>query len=213
MRNLKLLGYLAVFLTPLIGVPAHADAIIDFESLITSGIGSTNHGSSYTEKGYEFFTTDSFASWHTDDSAFAGSTALFNTDTASGGTTTLAKVGGQAFNLHSIDVAELFRSPSSPYDFAVTFTGTKSDSSMVSQTFHLDRVNDFSDTGISGFETFAFTGFNNLVFVSWDQGSALAPHQFDNVRVSEVPEPAFYQMSALLGLGAVGLLRSRRRKA
>ena len=68
--------------------------------------------------------------------------------------------------------------------------GTRSDASIVTQTFNLD--------GNFGLETFAFTGFTDLVSVTWDQ--VVDYHQFDNVVLT--PEPSTL---ALLAAGVLGL--------
>ena len=62
-------------------------------------------------------------------------------------------------------------------------------------------------------ESFTFTAQTSsetLTFASGNQ-SAYGP-ALDNVSVTAIPEPAYYQASALLGLGGIGLLRLRRRK-
>ena len=78
--------------------------------------------------------------------------------------------------LTSMDLAETW---SSVYTPTVTFVGTKSDGRTVQQSFTLDNV--FNNT--NAFQTFTFTGFDDVVSVDWFTHDPNDAHQFDNVRV------------------------------
>src|SRR6185312_1488889 len=77
------------------------------------------------------------------------------------------------FTLTSIDLAEAWKSIYIP---TVTFHGTKVDGSTVTQSFTLDNI-------FPGFQTFTFTGFDNLTAVTWFTHDTSDYHQFDNVKV------------------------------
>jgi len=116
---------------------------------------------------------------------------------------TLNRLDGGTFTLSSIDLSVLHPQGVSP---AVVFTGFLSGGGTVTQTFN---------PTVFGFHTFVFnSSFNNLVSVTWRQGTdELNAHQFDNIVVaSSVPEPT---AMLLLGTGLAGVaakLRNRRRK-
>jgi len=168
--------------------------IIDFQSLeqnnpIVNGVGFT-----YTEDGFtldNLSTPNPFKFFGTQASHYPGSTALLN-DTVDG-ITRLTQNGGGLFDLNSIQLT----SANGDDSVTVNFTGTKADSSTVSQAFTTDAI-------LSTLETFTFnSSFTNLVSVEWIQASPF--HQFDNINVTPsatpVPEP-----SAILGLLGLGLL-------
>lgn len=149
---------------------------VDFESLEQNDAFLHQVGTipdpTFTEDGalLEGFTaTDDsafFFSIGTESILFVDSTAVFLNSKL--GTTTLTSVDGSTFTLESIDLAEL--GGVGP----VTFTGEIFGGGTVTQTFTLD--------GDSGFETLKFgDDFTNLVSVSWDQGTLLTTHQFDNI--------------------------------
>ncbi|CCI21096.1 conserved exported hypothetical protein [Microcystis aeruginosa PCC 9809] len=168
--------------------------IIDFQSLEQNNSGFNNVGFTYTEDGFtldNLSTPHPFAFFGTQASRYPGSTALFNNTV--GGITRLTQNGGGLFDLNSIQLTSLVGNNS----VTINFTGTKADSSTVSQTFTTDAI-------LSTLETFTFnSSFTNLVSVQWIQASPF--HQFDNINVTPsatpVPEP-----SAILGLLGLGLL-------
>jgi len=180
-------GATLAILTPLQAAQA---VIIDFQSLEQNNSVPNNVGFTYTEDGFtldNLSTPFPFTFFGTQESRYPGSTALFN-DTV-GGITRLTQNGGGLFDLNSIQLTSLNGNSS----VTVNFTGTKADSSTVSQAFTTDAI-------LSTLETFTFnSSFTNLVSVQWIQ--AFPFHQFDNINVTPVPEP-----SAILGLLGLGLL-------
>ncbi|TFW18138.1 PEP-CTERM sorting domain-containing protein [Duganella callida] len=112
-------------------------------------------------------------------------------------TTTLMTSNASAFSISSID---LLRRPAI-LNWTVTFTGVKSDASVVTQSFTITN---------NHWNTFNFNaGFTNLASLSWDEGLTRL-YAFDNINVSAVPEPASYAM-LIGGLGLLGLARRRQR--
>jgi hypothetical protein len=194
---------------------AYADTDISFSSLSQPGSTYASVGSTYTQQGFTF-TSGSLYVWEASSPSLPG---LSTTDTSlfeffAAGTTSMAATGNAPFTLKSIDLAPLIAGGSST--FTVTFTGTFADSSTVSQTF---TVSD-NDT----LQTFDFSGFTNIVKLSFTQGTNSGffgaqdtAYQFDNVDIasaaSGVPEPGSL---SLIGIGATGLIgfsRKRRRMA
>ncbi|HYN54457.1 MAG TPA: PEP-CTERM sorting domain-containing protein, partial [Methylotenera sp.] len=139
-----------------------------------------------------------FASWGTSATSYSGSSSLIND--AGIGLTTLNKSDNGFFNLHRIDLAGLLNIT----NVQVTFIGTKTDNSFVTQTF----------TGPTASTSYTFDGFTDLSKVEWLQdNNFLNLHQFDNIIlssavVSAVPEPA---VAWLFGSGILGLLGLRRK--
>jgi len=162
------------------------------------------YGQSYTEEGFQLRSSlppGPFAGAHTlyvpdasnlRDIAAASSFAMA---ASAGATATLSKIGGGAFSLLSIDLAELLRVGGTSR--SITFTGVKADGSpSVSESF----------TFTANWQTFAFnSSFANLSSVRWTQSSnATRSLQFDNIKVSAVPEPAVCAM-LMAGLGLLAL--------
>ncbi len=180
--------------------PRSAAQTIDFESIASPNYQTL---SSYTEDGFTLTpgagATGLFGSYGSTDSNYTGSQALFHQD--DGATITLTQVGGGAFNLSSIDVSELFKSGTTQA-VPLNFTGTKAGGGPVSAHFDLD--------GTFGNQTLTFNDFTNLSSVTWVQESQF--HQFDNIVVAPVPEPATVLGIAALGGGVLGLVRRYRRR-
>ena len=187
---MKKIAYILAFL-----FAGSANAIvIDFQSLEHNDSLNVDHGFQYIEDGFqidELSANQGLHTFGTSESRYTGSTALFN-DTV-GGITELTDLGGSVFDLISIDLAELNRS--SVADITFMTNGGHS------QTFTLDGVA-FSA------ETFLFdSGFLGVSSVTWTQDSPF--HQFDNIVINEVPEPASI---VLLGLGLIGMSSLRKKK-
>ncbi|NCQ90266.1 MAG: PEP-CTERM sorting domain-containing protein [Microcystis aeruginosa TA09] len=180
-------GATLAILTPFQAAQA---VIIDFQSLEQNNSVPNNVGFTYTEAGFtldNLSTPFPFFFFGTQEFRYPGSTALLNGTV--GGITRLTQNGGGLFDLNSIQLTSLNGNDS----VTVNFTGTKADSSTVSQAFTTDAI-------LSTLETFTFnSSFTNLVSVQWIQ--AFPFHQFDNINVTPVPEP-----SAILGLLGLGLL-------
>ena len=182
-------------LTALLVAPLSAD-VIDFESLMQNNSGVNPVGSTtYIEDGY-IVDGIGLGTLGTLDTRFSGSTSMM---ASAGSIIALTKQGGGSFSLDSIDLAEFNTGFGIP---SVTFVGLLPAGGVTSQTFTLDGVA-FSS------ETFNFNStFNNIVGAVWVQGNAnAAQHQFDNIQVSAVPEPAC-GLVALLAFA--GLTRRKR---
>jgi hypothetical protein len=178
--------------------PSSSAAVLDFETLGHAGDWTADAGFVYLEKGFQLDNLTAnfpFATWGSNSSFFTGSTALMNDNDA--GLTRLTQAGNGAFALYSIDLAAMY--PSATEDGVdVTFTGIRTDSSTVTQTFHvLDGAP----------QTFSFGSFTNLAAVSWTNDAMY--HQFDNINVAAVPEPSSYALF-LVGLGLMALVARRR---
>jgi len=97
------------------------------------------------------------------------------------------------FNLLSIDLLEATVFPDA---FGVTFIGTRSDSSLVTQTFTLD--------GIAGAQTFtlpsSFSSLRSLrIAEDTANGFFIDIVQIDNVQFAVVPEPSTWSLLGLAG--------------
>ena len=172
--------------------------VLDFESLAVNDAGYHDRGTTYSEDGFtlnNLAVSPPFRSFGTLESRFPGSTALFND--AIDGTTELVKTGGGAFDLASIDLAEL----NAANPAVVAFTGELLGGGSVNQAFTLDGIGP-----ANGLQTFNFAGFNNVVRVTWAQVSPF--HQFDNITIGRVPEPGtaalLLMAGAMIGVGRRG---------
>ncbi|MEP3244857.1 MAG: PEP-CTERM sorting domain-containing protein [Sneathiella sp.] len=200
----------ALALVSVVGIaemkPASA-VILDFETLQAGGTGFAFPGSSYEEDGFTLTApgVDGFVSPRTGSSLYAGSTSLVINNVLNG-FAALTKTGGGAFDVLSIDLAELRDGQQGPGQ--VTFTGEKVGGLTQNISFTLDG-------GENDFETFFFTSFfTDLTSLTWDQGFSFH-HQFDNINVSAsisaVPLPAALPLYGA-GVAFLGFIGWRKRK-
>ena len=179
----------------LVVASARGQTVLTFSSLDSAGNGYRFLSSPvYAEGGFQIRASTGFCTQQTPSSGpsdfYAGSTGLANC--YANGLNTLTKVGGGTFSLNSIDLA--------PFAFSyggnalVSFLGT-TNASPLSVSFR-------TPTKLQ-FQTFAFTGWDNLTSVSWRH---LAPyHQFDNITL-DTPAPIVTPEPTTIVLLAFGLL-------
>ena len=190
-------------------------AVIDFENLPNGGTPGqefiTFQGGSVVSGGFLFTTTATAGPFSTPFATpsglvpgnflnYTGSVALtvpFGGDP----TITMAPVGGGVFDLNSLGLANLYTSSSGfGQTSAIRITGTQVGGGKVTANITVAAGD--------AIQSKTFSGFTNLTSVTWDQADHL--HQFDNINVTvqAAPEPSAL---AALGLGAVALLRRRRK--
>jgi hypothetical protein len=182
----------------LAGAPALAD-VITFDG-VSPGIYSHPVTSPYVEGIYSISAPNGLYYLGTLDVRYAGENNLF--DSNYDDVTTLTTTNGAAFNLKSIDLAEMYFVP--PPNEPTTFTGTTAGGKTVTELFNVDNT--------SPFATYNFNAnFSDLTSVSWTSTGPYTP-QFAHMVLSPAPEPASWIMLILgfLGLGAT--LRTRRRE-
>jgi hypothetical protein len=194
--------------------PAQA-VILDFESLAVNDA-DAYYLPNYTEDGFTI-TNNTCILYSgvdpnqllgyvgTQNALFPGSTALFNnySDGTTDLKTNLAQVGGGAFSLSSIDLAD-FENTGNPT--TINFTGNIAGGGTVNQSFATDSL--------PGLQTFTFSNFTNLASVDWTVSTGNWV-QFDNINVSaatSVPEP-FTVLGTIFGAGYGVALKRKLAKA
>lgn len=174
---------------------------IDFDALTGSGL--VDRGLSYAEDGFRLDavgqTSNHLGSIQAGDYRYTGTPSFFNNTI--GGTTQLSKMNGGSFILSSIDLDSLNHGA----QVSVTFEASTVAGGTVTQTF-------VTDSSFPSLQTFNFSSFVGVTTVRWNQVSPF--HSFDNIVIADeqrgnVPEPASL---ALLGVGALGVAATRRRK-
>ncbi|MCB4811190.1 PEP-CTERM sorting domain-containing protein [Methylovorus menthalis] len=172
---------------------------IDFESLAVADSAVHSQGASYTEDGYTLVDNASspdlqtLGTLHT---YYTQSTALVKT-TSYQQSTTLTNNAGSTFDLLSLDLAEWGGLPSTQVKIVGFFAAGGS----ISQLLTLDQL--------YGFQSFAVTGFTNLLSLTITQTTGKL-YQLDNIKVvSAVPEVGTTLM-LLSGLGLIGMVSRRR---
>jgi hypothetical protein len=215
---MKLTGFAMTLLALLIASigNAGADVILNFQDIpIPGGTDSAPFFTPYTSHGFTLIGinpptgfSSGFQAHGPNSIFFAGKIGLvtFAPSTAPDNIISLTQDNGMSFTLKSIDLARNF-----PFDPAptVTFTGTKVGGGTVVESFTVT-----TPVGVRSFQTFDFTGFTDVVFVSWGQ-PVLADglHQFTDIVIGQsaaaVPEPSTI---TLLSIGAIGMIGYARRK-
>ena len=186
-------------------------AVIDFEGMTTnSGGGIVNNN--YAEDGFFVLgNTDLFGfadGWQNYRGASNGTTVAGLVGSLSGGQFTLSRVDAGDFSLQSIDLAEVFESSDSAYEFNATqviVTGQTTGNTTVQRTLSLDMLRD-GQGGVDDFQTFSFDGsWGSLTSVQFATLEPNAYLSFDNIvtGAAVVPVPAAVWLfgSALAGLG------------
>jgi len=172
---------------------------IDFESLAVADSAVHSQGASYTEDGYTLVDNASspdlqtLGTLHT---YYTQSTALVKT-TSYQQSTTLTNNAGSTFDLLSLELAEWGGLPPTQVKIVGFFAAGGS----ISQLLTLDQL--------YGFQSFAVTGFTNLLSLTITQTTGKL-YQLDNIKVvSAVPEVGTTLM-LLSGLGLIGMVSRRR---
>ncbi len=173
--------------------------LIDFENLPNSDPSFTLHGDNVISGGYQFSSMthvgqgDAIASWGPSMSLYTGSVAIFANYIDD--TPLMTKVGGGSFDVTSIDLADVFLNAG---PWTLVLTGTRADTSTVSETINITSGNVLS--------SYTLSNMTNIVSMKFDDGQDTSM-QIDNISVSAVPEPA---SMAVLGLGIAAMIRRRR---
>ena len=169
--------------------------VMDFQDLEINDGGNHPWGYLYTAGDWMISHPDTephpFRTFGTQEARYPGSTALFN-DTVDG-VITFERIDGAAFDMQSIDIANL----NNAGPVTVNFVGNLASGGQV--------FDSYTTTGTTNIlETYSFDEhFVNLSSLVWVQEGPF--HQFENISV--IPETGGL---ALLGLGALGARRRRR---
>lgn len=195
----------------LAAAPARAQTTLNFDNFTASSAdGPQFIAPTYSDQGFTLTSGSAgFFALNGSDPTFGdGETSLYN----SFGATTLMQDSGAAFTLNAIDLGPLNgNSAGTTNDGPILFTGTRADGTTVTATETTTDPN-------GQFQTFTFSGFDNLTSLTFTSTDGPTSSQFDNVVLdqpaapSAAPEPS--QVAALgftaLGLGGL-LLRARKR--
>ena len=176
--------------------------VIDFEDVPNNGAGGfTLHGDNVTSGGFNFSSVtmvgagDAIASWTADIGApYTGSVAIFAN--YGGDSLLMTKVGGGAFDVFGIGVADVFLTATNAQ---ITLVGTLPDFSTVQEQFVL--------TDGSSMENYNVSSMNGIISMEIIGDSGFQPPQIDNVQV--VPEPG---TMVAIGVGLAALVARRRRR-
>ena len=190
MKKILLMVGMFLFLASL--TPLANASVLTFDGL------SGDVGSTYTEDGFTLTATptvDGDSLFYSIVAAdvvanglyYTNSETLMNDYTTA---TTLASADGSAFDLTSIDLAEVF-TEDVIYAATIAFDLVYKDGS----TYSFDLITD----GVEGAETFTFgSELANLASVSFGDSEYI---QFDNITASAVPEPSSILL-LFVGMGA-----------
>ena len=216
MRRSQLLVGVLVFSASLWNPVQSSAGTINFDSLSQAGNSYRAFGSSLTFDGFVFTSSYQLGGpglivWQAD-TAFhpiGGNPATSLMEYTAGHTTTIAREGGGAFALSGIDLANYGPGSFSNTTFDVTFTGTKADSTTVTQTFTVNNPT----SGSLELQSFVFAGFTDLIKVQMTQGVYFGgtAFQFNNLVVdapAAVPELASVWF-LVSGVAALGVGRKR----
>jgi len=181
--------------------------VLDFESLRHEDANITRHGPVVSEYGFTItaFHPSAVPELNTAGTlhqVFPGSTALFH-GISLGEVVLTPTVGGifdsLLYNLLSIDLVELPGLIKSEFGersldlrtFDISFFGTRQDGTTLMNTFTI--------TNFFTIETFIFSGFTDIISVSWFQGGGgpeNRAHQFGDIMVEPIHEPSAVALRA-----------------
>jgi hypothetical protein len=157
-------------------------------------LGCPSQVSSYAEGGILF--TGNFGHHNTALPGSAGNGSAGSARLPFMGRMTIQQSDGGPFSLHVVELGE-YSTSFAGVPKRITFTGTRADATVVQQIFTIDGI---IGNGTNDFESFAFSGFRDLLRVDVS-GEMIA---MDNLSINAVPVPpaAWLFLSGLLGLVA-----------
>lgn len=209
--NFKAIASAVAVLCTLAAAPAQA-ALVTFEDVAVSA-GTLTTDTDIVSGGFRFDSGSNHS--HRSRDYFGGvanGSTIFTVDGFNGtNVLTLTQVGGGAFNLGSLQMAEHVI-PSNGNASVVRLVGTLLGGGTVSTNLALDGIYDGAG-GVADFQTFAIN-FANVTSISFSaiSGSGDRGFSLDNLNTSltnAVPEPTSL---LLVGLGLVACGLARRRK-
>ncbi|MBX3485711.1 PEPxxWA-CTERM sorting domain-containing protein [Phenylobacterium sp.] len=208
------IGLVAGAMLAVAALPAAAGTTITFDERTSAGgVATGNFESGGFLFSYAIDNGVGFRSWGVE-----GEFAPYNADPDgatlfdNGGLDpSFAPVGGGAFALVSIDIADIYNGRTGGLPTTTYFTATKAGGGVTTQSFTVDPV--------PGLTTFVFdSSFANVLSVAWywipDGAFHGRPAQLDNIVVGEavtggVPEPSAWALM-ILGFGTAGAAMRRR---